>query len=101
MPIEQSKSSYQKEITLRGGGKFSETIRPWRCRCDYCGKEAYKEGETPGDAADVARKDGFSTIPSKIATHPSKWACATCKEKLDKKQTMVMKAATNIITKKV
>lgn len=57
---------------------FIENIYPWRVRCDYCGKDAAKEGNTAGDAADNARKEGFITVPAKIPALPSKWSCVGC-----------------------
>jgi hypothetical protein len=83
MGIEQNRDGkYEKEITTRSGGKYNETVYPYVVSCDYCAKKAYKMGETPGDAADLARKDNFTTVPAKSIALPSKWSCKSCKEKM-------------------
>lgn len=83
MGIEQNRDGkYEKEIITRSGSKYNETVYPYVVSCDFCSKKAYKMGETPGDAADAARKDNFATIPSKSIHLPSKWACKSCKEKM-------------------
>lgn len=101
MGIEQSRTgSYQKEVMTRSGSVYNETVFPWKCSCDFCGKEAHKMGENAGEAADAARKDNFTTVPSKSITLPSRWACTSCKEKIDsgKKFPLVdaMKHTTNV-----
>lgn len=79
MPIEQSKHKSHS----RAVGRFYEDVFPWQVVCDFCSKPAYKKGDTAGDAADEARKDGFCTIPSKVVALPSRWCCKDCKAKLD------------------
>jgi len=84
MAIEQSRQSlYQKDVVTRGGSKYSEPVYPWKCHCDFCNKEAHKWADTAGDAADMARKDGFSLVPAKAVALPMKWQCRACKEKVD------------------
>jgi len=84
MPIEQSKHSHYEKAIVNRGRTYSESIYPWKVYCDFCPTAAYKFGETAGDAADEARRDGFVTIPNKVVVLPSKWACKTCKEAMDK-----------------
>ena len=50
----------------------------WALTCDDCGVRTTGQGETPGDAADQARKEGFSTKPGPTLTEPLTWACSGC-----------------------
>jgi hypothetical protein len=77
--IEQIKTSSSR-VVKTFTGKYVEEYRPFLVRCDFCGRDAHKPGDTPGDAADAARKDGYTTIPAKIPALPSKWSCRSCKE---------------------
>lgn len=76
MAITNSGKRYTKDLP---GGLWMDVV-PFQCSCDWCGKTAYKSGEDPGDAADAARKEGFSTV-SVGAAEPMKWACKECKSK--------------------
>lgn len=46
-------------------------------QCDYCGVQAKKTGPEPGDAAENARKEGFTTVSIRVEL-PMKWACSKC-----------------------
>ena len=61
---EDSKSRFDTEY----GSGFG-----WRVYCDVCGKANHKAGCDAGEAADHARKEGFTTKPN--GSKPSKWVC--------------------------
>jgi hypothetical protein len=82
MAIEQTSKSFTRKLP----GGFWEEINPSRVICDHCGKAAAKQGNTPGDAADAARKDGFSLVHGRFLA-PLKWACNGCKDTMDKEKT--------------
>jgi hypothetical protein len=52
----------------------------WFVRCDACNKAVPECEETAGDAADLARKHGFTTKILK-ASLPAEWRCPACKGK--------------------
>lgn len=52
----------------------------WSCKCDYCGVQIKKLGEEAGDAAENARKEGFTTVSVRVEA-PMKWMCLTCSNK--------------------
>jgi hypothetical protein len=82
MPIKQSKDEhYTKKITSFSGSTYSEEVFPYLVYCDYCDHPAFKNGETAGEAADMARKDNFITVKAKSVSLPSKWQCKSCQEK--------------------
>lgn len=72
-----------KLISRKNNFGLREEFFPWRCRCDYCGRDASRAGDSPGDAADLARKEGF--VPVNVGMFdPMKWSCANCKTTMDK-----------------
>lgn len=58
----------------------------WLCECDQCGTVSHGAGRDAGQAADAARKDGFTTIPSKRLSAPSRWLCKECKKAYDNEE---------------
>lgn len=55
-------------------------VNTWICKCDYCGAQVKKLGLEAGDAAENARKEGFTTVSVRVES-PMKWMCLTCKNK--------------------
>lgn len=49
----------------------------WSVHCTRCPTKSRKHGADPGEAADLARKEGFQTVFGK-ASEPSKWICKGC-----------------------
>jgi hypothetical protein len=47
-------------------------------KCDYCGVLANYIRTDAGDAAEMARKQGFKLRPGASLTDPMKWSCG-CK----------------------
>jgi len=45
----------------------------WVVRCDKCGLSTLGGGMDPGDASEIARKEGFKTVP--CGSLPSEWRC--------------------------
>jgi hypothetical protein len=62
---------------LKSGGS-------WQCVCDMCGRETEKAGLEAGDAALVARKEGWKTYGGS-ARYPFKWMCRACSQKQESK----------------
>jgi hypothetical protein len=57
---------------------------PWgyeKCQvveCDFCHRHAHKVGNDAGEAADVARREGFQTVKGAQLGDPRKWWCGKC-----------------------
>lgn len=51
--------------------------------CDYCKRSTRKFGTDPGEAADVALKEGFKRVSAGL-TSPMKWMCLECSDKRNK-----------------
>ncbi len=87
MAIKQNKDlRYTKKMTSFSGASYSEEVFPWIVDCDGCGKQAHGHGDDPGLASDNARRDHFTTVPSKSLALPSKWYCKSCRELIDAKK---------------
>lgn len=66
---------FQSETTLS-----RKTKQPvWLLRCDDCNAEAPGCGNEPGEAADAARKAGYTTTEA-TASNPARWLCPACKK---------------------
>lgn len=52
-------------------------------QCDFCSWEVPSPKDTPGDAADEARRRGMITVPGVRLTDPSSWCCLNeqCRKK--------------------
>jgi len=48
-------------------------------QCDFCRREAERVGDDPGEAAEQARKEGFSTVKNPTPGGPRLWWCGKCK----------------------
>lgn len=49
----------------------------WSVFCDYCPNQIKKLGLEAGEAAENARKEGFSTVSVRVDL-PMKWTCGKC-----------------------
>jgi hypothetical protein len=55
----------------------------WSCVCDFCGGKTRRYGFlNPGDAADAARKEGWTTVPAGLG-QPMRWKCRSCVERAE------------------
>jgi len=53
-------------------------------QCDFCQDQAHKVGNSPGEAADAARNEGFETVKGENLGDPKKWQCPRCRVDLNK-----------------
>lgn len=53
----------------------------WFVQCDGCHEEYGPFARTAGDAADQARKAGFTTKAAPRVSEPCRWACSSCAPK--------------------
>jgi len=63
---------------FRDKGRYGIGIPCQVVQCDFCHTLANTVGDDAGEAANEARKRGFSTIKG-AATEPMKWWCGHCK----------------------
>jgi hypothetical protein len=69
MALTQSGSRHQTD--------FGGTVIGWVVSCDTCRTKAKRDAEDPGDAAERARKEGFTTKPMGRG-EPMAWVCPKC-----------------------
>ncbi len=67
---------------------YKVTDKPWQrdepaqyVQCDVCRANARKSGKDPGEAAEVARKEGFVTKRGSTLSAPRVWVCLGCQTK--------------------
>lgn len=57
---------------------IEERIPFWRVKCDCCGTTSQPEWETPQQAAEVARQQGWGTRPRLLWPTGDVWLCPVC-----------------------
>lgn len=60
--------------------EYGDKERAWRVHCDECGHTSRHHGADAGDAADLARKEGFQAVYPGYAK-PAQWICKGCMKK--------------------